>query len=102
MDDSGLAAHKYFMQWHSLIARAFWLAVMVMLAATFTLRPLRSGGTTVMIVCGISIAFILYFLRDITYALGNAGTLPPVLAAWVPTVVTGLFAATKLLYSEDG
>jgi Predicted permeases len=102
MDDSGLAAHKYFMQWHGLIARAFWLAVMVMLAATFTLRPLRSGGTAVMIACGITIAFILYFLRDITYALGNAGTLPPILAAWVPTIVTGLFAATKLLYSEDG
>lgn len=102
LETSGLSATQYFMQWHALLARCLWLAVMVLLAATFSMAPMRSGGTMKLIVAGISITFLLYFLRDITYALGSSGNLPPLLAAWVPTLVTAFFATTKLLYSEDG
>ncbi len=102
LETSGLSATQYFMQWHTLLARCIWLAVMVVLAATFSMAPLRSGGTVRLLIGGISITFLLYFLRDMTYALGSAGNLPPLLAAWVPTIVTGFFATTKLLYSEDG
>ena len=102
LETSGLSATQYFMQWHALLARCLWLTVMVLLAATFSMAPLRSGGTMKLIVGGISVTFLLYFLRDITYALGSSGNLPPLLAAWVPTLVTAFFATTKLLYSEDG
>ena len=102
MEKSGLSALAYFVQWHTLVSRCVWLAVMVMLAATFAIRYQRVRGGLMMIGLGVALAFLLYFLRDITYALGMSGGLPPVLAAWVPTLVTGLFAATKLLYSEDG
>jgi lipopolysaccharide export system permease protein len=102
MEKSGLSALAYFVQWHTLVSRCIWFAVMVMLAATFAIRYQRARGGVKMIGFGIALAFFLYFLRDITYALGMNGELPPVLAAWVPTLVTGLFAATKLLYSEDG
>lgn len=102
LETSGLSATQYFMQWHALLARCLWLAVMVLLAATFSMTPIRSGGTMKLIVGGIAVTFLLYFLRDITYALGSSGNLPPLLAAWVPTLVTAFFATTKLLYSEDG
>ncbi len=102
LERSGLSATQYFMQWHALLARCLWLAVMVLLAATFSMAPMRSGGTIKLIVGGIAVTFLLYFLRDITYALGSSGNLPPLLAAWVPTLVTAFFATTKLLYSEDG
>jgi len=102
LETSGLSATQYFMQWHSLLARCLWLVVMVLLAATFSMAPMRYGGTMRLIVGGIAVTFLLYFLRDITYALGSSGNLPPLLAAWVPTLVTAFFATTKLLYSEDG
>lgn len=102
LETSGLSATQYFMQWHALLARCLWLAVMLLLAATFSMAPMRSGGTIKLIVGGIAVTFLLYFLRDITYALGSSGNLPPLLAAWVPTLVTAFFATTKLLYSEDG
>lgn len=102
MEDSGLSANQYFMQWHALIVRCLWLVVMVIIAATFTLRPMRSGGTVKIFVSGIAITFVLYFLRDVTYALGYAGTLPPILAAWAPTLILALGSVSNLLIKEDG
>ncbi len=102
MEDSGLSATAYKMQWHTLISKWIWLSIMVLLAATFSLSHLRSQKGSRLLLGGIVITFILYFLKDITFALGSAGNLPPILAAWVPVVITGLLAMTKLLYAEDG
>ena len=102
MRDSGLSSTPYEMQWHTLISKCFWLSVMVMLAATFSLGHMRSQKGSFLILSGIGLTFILYFLKDITFALGSAGNLPPILAAWVPVVVTALLAMTKLLYAEEG
>lgn len=102
MEESGLSATPYYMQWHTLFSKCFWLSIMVILAATFSLSHSRSGTGVRLILGGITVTFILYFLRDITFALGSAGNLPPILAAWLPVMITVFFATTKLLYSEDG
>lgn len=102
MDQSGLSGQKYLMRWHGLLAGCLWLGVMVILAATFSLNPARSKRTSLMISTGVFISFLLYFFRDMSTAMGQAGTIPSLLAAWAPTGVTAIFAATKLLYSEDG
>lgn len=102
LENSGLSASQYFMQWHALVARLGWFIIMVVLAATFTVAPLQEKKTTPLLIRGLLVTFLLYFLKDVTYALGNAGTVPPLLAAWVPVSATGLLALTKLLYSEDG
>jgi lipopolysaccharide export system permease protein len=102
MEQSGLSGQRYLIHWHSLLAKCIWLAVMIVLAATFSLNPLRSKQAPLMLGLGVIASFILYFFRDMSTAMGLAGTIPSMLAAWAPTGVTALFAATKLLYSEDG
>ena len=98
---SGLSGHKYTMYWHSLLARWIWLGLMVILAASCSLRPVRQQGTFALIGMGLMGAFMLYFLRDVTYALGNSGTLPIILAAWIPLIITGLLGMSALLYFEE-
>lgn len=102
LENSGLSGHKYMMYWHSLLARWIWLGVMVVLAASCSLRLIRQRGTVVVIGIGAMSAFLLYFLRDITYALGSAGTLPIMLAAWAPVGISALLGITALLYFEEG
>ncbi|MGI4851379.1 MAG: LptF/LptG family permease [Janthinobacterium lividum] len=102
LEQSGLSGHKYDLYWHSLIARWIWLGIMVILAASCALRPVREQGTAILISTGALSAFILYFLRDITYALGNSGTLPIILAAWIPVSISALLAITVLLHFEEG
>ncbi len=102
METSGLSSTPYYMQWHILLSRCFWLSIMVLLAATFSLSQTRNGKGSIMIISGVAFTFLLYFLKDVTFSLGGAGKFPPFLAAWVPVIVTAFFAATRLLYSEDG
>ena len=99
---SGLSGLKYMMYWHSLFARWIWLGIMVLIAAACSLRSLRQGGMTTLLSLGVLSAFLLYFLRDITYALGNSGTLPIILAAWIPVGISAFLGITVLLYFEEG
>ena len=101
-EKSGLSGAKYNLYWHSLIARAFWLLAMVMLAATFTMRPFRQGRTGFLIMVGLGMGFVLYFLRDVTYAMGLASTLPIMLAAWAPVGISAMMGIAFLLHWEDG
>ncbi|OFX11610.1 MAG: LPS export ABC transporter permease LptG, partial [Alphaproteobacteria bacterium RIFOXYD12_FULL_60_8] len=66
---AGFSAHSHRMQWHSLISSPFLLCAMVLLAATFTMRPNpRRGGMLWRIVGGVGAGFLLYFFSKVTFA----------------------------------
>lgn len=102
LDTSGLHSLKYQMYWHSMLASAFWVGAMVLLAAAFSCRPLRQGKTLLMILIGLLVGFFLYFFKDMTFALGSSGGLPPFIAAWLPPLVTAMVGAVVVFNQEDG
>ena len=75
---------------------------MVLIAATFSLRMQRRGGTAIMLIGGVSAGFMLWFLSEVVFALGSNGTVPVMLAAWAPAGISTLLGATFLLHLEDG
>ncbi len=101
LEKSGLSGLKYKLHWQTLIARVLWLGVMVILAASCALRPIRQGKTFLLIAIGISSAFALYFLRDITYALGVSGKIPLAMAAWSPVLISCFLSIAALLHFEE-
>lgn len=102
LETSGLHSFKYQMQWHSMLAAVFWLGAMVILAAAFSCRPLRQGKTVLMIFIGLIVGFLLYFFKDMTFALGASGKLPPFIAAWLPSLITAMVGAVLVFNQEDG
>jgi lipopolysaccharide export system permease protein len=102
LEKSGFSAQRHRLYFDALLARPFLLAAMVLIAASFSLRMQRSGGTTLMIAAGIASGFLLYFLSDVVFALGLSSTIPTALAAWTPTGVSWLVGASLLLHLEDG
>lgn len=102
LESSGISGLKYVLYWHALLSRWGLLAAMVILAASCSLRSLRQQGTIYLMVIGAIVAFLLYFLRDITYALGLSGKLPIILSAWLPFAISMIIGVTVLLYSEEG
>ncbi len=102
LEFSGLTSHKYALHWHGILSKWLWFSVMVLLAACCCLNPMRSGKNTRLILIGIGVSFMMYILKDVSMALGLSLKLPVILAAWLPTVMSGLMAITVLLYSEDG
>lgn len=102
LESSGFSAQRHRLYFHALLARPFLFTAMVLIAATFSLRMQRRGGTTPMIVGGIASGFLLYFLSDVVFALGLSATIPVALAAWTPAGVSWLLGASMLLHLEDG
>ncbi len=102
LESAGFSALQHRLYWHSLIASPILLCAMVLLAATFTLRLTRRGGTALLIAGGVAVGFIFYFLTDVVFALGKNANIPVVLAAWTPAGVSLLVGLAMLFHLEDG
>ena len=98
----GLSANAFAMQFHSLMALPLLLVAMTLIAATVSMRFARMGQSATMILGGVVAGFLLYVVSVLVKAFGNAGFVPPFVAAWIPVVVAMFFGVTFLLYKEDG
>lgn len=102
LEAAGFSALRHRLYLHSILALPLLLCAMVLIAATFSLRLTRRGGTGLLLLGGLFAGFLLYFLTDVVRALGMSGSIPVVLAAWAPTVVFTLLGLAMLLHLEDG
>jgi lipopolysaccharide export system permease protein len=102
LESSGFSALRHRLYFDALLARPLLFAAMVLIAASFSLRMHRRGGTSAMITGGVAAGFTLYFLSDVVFALGLSATIPVSLAAWTPAGVSCLLGASLLLHLEDG
>ena len=102
LENAGFSGVRHMLHWHTHLALPLMLAAVVILAATFSLRPIRRGGAAVLLVSGIGTGFLLYFLSDVVYALGVSSKLPVVMAAWSPALITAFLGISVLLHLEDG
>jgi lipopolysaccharide export system permease protein len=99
---AGFSAVRHRLHWHSLLAAPLLMCAMVLIAATFTLRHSRRGGTVFVISGGVLTGFVLYFFSDVVFALGLSDSIPVILAAWTPSGVATLLGLAMLLHLEDG
>ena len=102
LEEAGFSALRHRLHLHTLLAAPLLMCAMVLIAATFTLRQSRRGGTTFSIAAGVLTGFLLYFFTDVVYALGLSDSIPVTLAAWTPSGVAMLMGLAMLLHLEDG
>ena len=102
LEAAGFSATKHRIYWHSILATPMLLCAMVLIAATFSLRLTRRGGTGLLVVGGLFTGFLLFFLTDVVLALGMSGSIPVILAAWAPAGIFTLLGLAMLLHLEDG
>lgn len=102
LEKAGFTAHRHRLQLHRLLAYPVLFTAMILLAATFSLRPQRRGRVALLIAAGVLTGFLLYFLSNFVFALGLSGKLPVILAAWTPAGVSLALGVASLLHLEDG
>lgn len=102
LEAAGFSATRHRLHLHQLIANPVLLAAMVLIAATFSLRPHRRGGTGILIVSGVAVGFVLFFASSLVGALGQSSAIPVALAAWTPAIVSTMLGIAILLHLEDG
>jgi len=102
LENAGFSALRHRLYWHSLLANPFLMGGTVLIAAVFSLRLPRHGKIGILVVAGIIAGFLLHFCTNIVFALGSAGTVPVMLAAWTPALIVMMIGAALLLHLEDG
>jgi lipopolysaccharide export system permease protein len=101
-EGAGFSALRHRLYWYSLLALPLLFSAMVFMAASFSLRLARLGGVTTLVIAAILSGFGVYFLGDLTRALGQSGILPAPLAAVAPAAAATLLGMTLLFHEEDG
>jgi lipopolysaccharide export system permease protein len=102
LEKAGFSAQRHKLQLNRLLAMPLQLAAMILLAASFSLRPQRQGRVALVIVMGLFAGFLLYFLSNFVHALGLSGKIPVILAGWAPAGVSAMLGMALLLHLEDG
>jgi lipopolysaccharide export system permease protein len=101
-ENAGFSALQWRLYWYSLMTQPLLFAAMVLLAASFSLRLSRLGGVSRLVISAALSGFAVYFLGDVTEALGKTGIIPLPLAAIGPAAVAILLGMTLLFHEEDG
>ena len=66
------------------IAGPIMLAIMPLLGAIAAFAHHRQGAAVLTIIYGVSLGFLFVVIDNILLAMGQFGSLPPLLAAWLP------------------
>ncbi|MBB5514930.1 lipopolysaccharide export system permease protein [Rubricella aquisinus] len=102
MESAGLSAVRHRLYLQTEFAKPLLFVAVVLIGAAFSMRHVRFGNTGQMVLACITTGFALFFLSDVTQALGSSGAIPILIAAWVPPVAALSFGAGLLLILEDG
>jgi lipopolysaccharide export system permease protein len=55
-----------------------------------------------LVVGGVLVGFFVFFMSSYLQALGASQQIPPILAAWAPSLVCGLLGLSAIMTLEDG
>jgi lipopolysaccharide export system permease protein len=102
LERAGFSAQAYKLWYQMELALPMLMAAMVLVAAGFTMRHVRFGGTGKMVLYALLAGFGFFFLRNFAQALGDSGQIPVLLAAWSPPVAAVMLSLGLLLHLEDG
>jgi lipopolysaccharide export system permease protein len=99
---AGISGTRYELYLYTLYALPVLFAAMVFMAASFSLRTSREGGTAKVILLSAVCGFGVYFFSDMTRVMGTAGSLPILLAATAPAIASIFIGMTLVFNQEDG
>lgn len=102
LERAGFSAQAYRLWYQMELALPLLMAAMVLVAAGFTMRHVRFGGTGRMVIYALLAGFGFFFLRNFAQALGDSGQIPVPLAAWSPPVAAVMLSLGLLLHLEEG
>lgn len=102
MEQTGFDARPLQVHFQKLLSMPLLFLSMVLLAAAVSLRPPRKRGTIWLVLAGITLGFIVFFMSNFLQALGASSQIPIFAAAWFPSIITFLLGIGAIMTLEDG
>jgi lipopolysaccharide export system permease protein len=93
---SGIDSKVFEVKLHSRFSLSFIPIIMCLLALPFSVSRTREGRLGRDLTMAMGITFFYWLSYSVCLSLGQNGTVSPILAAWLPSIVFGLLAAVLL------
>ena len=84
-----------------MLSMPFFLLTMTALASILVLGKLTKSNNTRYIIVGLVSCIIIYYLKDLSIALGKTNRIPLTLATWMPIIIIGLFTSVGILQINE-
>ena len=97
VDDQSLGNRpQYFYQtWlHKKLAGPLGSIIMIIIAIPLAQRFRRDSSSAPMFIIGVAIGFMYFVLDGWSFTTGEAGLLPPLIAAWAPNLIMTIIAGS--------
>lgn len=97
----GNRPHYLYAVWlHKKLSAPFATILMLLISVPLIQGLHRRAGTALMLAAGVAIGFSFLVFDGLILKFGEAGLLPPILAAWGPTVIFAMVAASLAFRTE--
>ena len=85
----------------SMLSLPFFLMIMTALASTLTLNTMKKSNNFKFIIIGLIFVIVIYYLKDLSIALGQTDRIPLGLANWMPVIAVGIFSFIGILQINE-
>ena len=86
---------------HSMLVFPFFLSLMTGIASILTMHAIRRSENFRFIIVGLVTCVIVYYLKDLSLALGKTGRIPITLSIWTPIIALSLFTFAGILQINE-
>lgn len=102
LKSSGYSALQHTAYFYKLILRPIFMCGLVLVAASFSLQPMRFISSIKLILAGGLSGFLLFFANEFLNMLGASGSLPSGIASMVSAVSVCMIGGLLVLHTKDG
>ena len=86
---------------HSMLSMPFFLLTMTALSSIIVLGTLKKSNNTKFIIVGLISCILIYYLKDLSVALGKTDRMSLTLATWMPIIIIGIFSSIGILQINE-
>ena len=97
----GYYSQELIIQFNKYIALPIMLFFMIVISTFFTLNSNYQFNNFIYTFFGVIIGILIYFLSDLSIALGKSGKIPLILSVWVPIILIMLLSSINLIKNND-
>ena len=99
--DQGYPKKLLFQKLNTFLSLPIYLFLMVFLASIFTLGSLVKSQNVYYIFIAIFTCVIIFFLKNLSFSLGETNKVSDILAIWIPVILISLFCFIGLIQINE-
>ena len=86
---------------HSMMTLPFYLFLMTAIATIMILHTMKNSENLNFIIIGLILCVLIYYLKDLSLALGKTDRIPLILSIWTPIITLSLFAMIGVIQINE-